>query len=207
MDERLSLRGRQRQLVRDSVLEAALELFSAAGFQKTTMQMIAERAGVGVATVFRHFSNKAAILAALVRRDIEQGFADGQAIIDNPPIDGTEGVTRHLLAMLPIFGRRSKRIELEPYFWLAMPTGRKEIDEVVVEADAGLNRQIHTLLAHYQATGQFRADLNLEDATAVVFHVFNGHYVNFTSGQITSPHVLEQNIRDRIALVLEGWRP
>jgi AcrR family transcriptional regulator len=53
-------RGRQRR--RDRVYAAAIELFIERGFDKTTMDDIAERADVARATVFNHFQRKAAFL-------------------------------------------------------------------------------------------------------------------------------------------------
>jgi len=43
---------------RAAVLEAALELFNAHGFDGTPMPRVAERAGVGAGTIYRHFASK-----------------------------------------------------------------------------------------------------------------------------------------------------
>src|SRR5689334_8899949 len=47
---------------RERLLQAALELFAAQGFEATTAAQIADRAGVTQMTFFRHFPTKAAVL-------------------------------------------------------------------------------------------------------------------------------------------------
>jgi len=55
-------RGRPRATTHAAIVAAAFELFREIGFEAVTMPMIAERAGIGRATVFHYFSNKAEIL-------------------------------------------------------------------------------------------------------------------------------------------------
>lgn len=53
-----SLRERNRQRVREQLIEAAVALVSAQGFAATTVDAIAAAAGVGRATFFRYFESK-----------------------------------------------------------------------------------------------------------------------------------------------------
>lgn len=55
---------------RESVLDAAGELFAERG-DAVQMDEIAERAGLGVGTVYRHFADKQALLAAIIGRRFE----------------------------------------------------------------------------------------------------------------------------------------
>ncbi len=55
---------------RESVLDAAGELFAQRG-AAVQMDEIAERAGLGVGTVYRHFADKQALLAAIIGRRFE----------------------------------------------------------------------------------------------------------------------------------------
>src|SRR4051794_6057320 len=84
-DRALSLRQRMRLLGRDAILDAACELFLHNGYRSTTMQAVADRAAVGVATVFRHFKSKEGILAALSRRDTQDILARANAAVTPPP--------------------------------------------------------------------------------------------------------------------------
>ncbi|MDR0299402.1 MAG: TetR/AcrR family transcriptional regulator, partial [Streptococcaceae bacterium] len=48
------------------ILQASLELFSEQGFEATSTQQIAERAGVSTGLVYKKFPNKEALLAAVL---------------------------------------------------------------------------------------------------------------------------------------------
>ena len=53
---------------REAILAAALALFVERGFHGTAVPEIAERAGVGAGTIYRHFESKEAVVNELYRR-------------------------------------------------------------------------------------------------------------------------------------------
>ncbi|HRI09944.1 MAG TPA: TetR/AcrR family transcriptional regulator [Nannocystaceae bacterium] len=68
--ERLAAAGvdvGERGQVRPRVLKAAAEVFSRQGFDAATIEAIAEAAGVGTATVYRHFGDKKGLVAAFLQ--------------------------------------------------------------------------------------------------------------------------------------------
>lgn len=82
-----SARGRPRQSSRDVLEEAAQELFLEQGYDSTTVDQIAQRAGVSRATFFNYFSSKAEVLWCQVdeelnvfRADIESGHTLAHAL-------------------------------------------------------------------------------------------------------------------------------
>jgi AcrR family transcriptional regulator len=56
------IRDRKAQETRARITEAALGLFASRGYEETTIDQIADAAGVNRRTVFRHFATKEAIL-------------------------------------------------------------------------------------------------------------------------------------------------
>ena len=62
---RSELRDRQASATRESVLSAARELFLEQGYGATTVEQIADRAGVSKPTVFAAVGNKQAVMSAL----------------------------------------------------------------------------------------------------------------------------------------------
>jgi AcrR family transcriptional regulator len=58
-----SLRIRKQQVVRDAIFEAAIELFALKGFDETTVEEVAEAAGVSRRSFFRYFASKDDLLA------------------------------------------------------------------------------------------------------------------------------------------------
>lgn len=63
-------REAQARETRRSILESAHELFVANGFAATTIQAVAERAGVAVQTVYAVFGNKRELLRQLIEATI-----------------------------------------------------------------------------------------------------------------------------------------
>jgi AcrR family transcriptional regulator len=54
------------------VLEAAAQLFGELGYEGTTTNRVAERAGVSIGSVYQYFPNKEALLLALAERHLEE---------------------------------------------------------------------------------------------------------------------------------------
>ena len=54
------------------IIEAALDLFSAQGFEATSVSQIADAVGICKASLYSHFENKQAILDELVQEVLEQ---------------------------------------------------------------------------------------------------------------------------------------
>ena len=58
-----SLQKRKQQVVRDAIWEAATDLFAESGFDETTVDDIAQKAGVSRRSFFRYFSSKGDLMA------------------------------------------------------------------------------------------------------------------------------------------------
>jgi len=68
----------------DRLLDAALELFNERTFADTTMEQIARRAGASTKTLYARYSDKAAMVEAVVNRIIERSLA---AVAATAPLD------------------------------------------------------------------------------------------------------------------------
>lgn len=70
-----SLRAAQREMARARILAAARAAFMAEGVADASIDTIARRAGVGRATVYRHFAGRDALLIGLVEEDWDRQVA------------------------------------------------------------------------------------------------------------------------------------
>ena len=75
---------------RAEILDAALRLFSSKGFHDTTMEEVANAAGVAKGTIYLYFQSKEHLLLAL-KRDFMQGLTDAVANIVADAIEQLEG--------------------------------------------------------------------------------------------------------------------
>lgn len=74
-------RDLQKAETRALILAAAKALFVEKDYENTTIRAIAKQAGVAVGTVFVHFPDKSALLAAALFEDIEQVLAEAFATL------------------------------------------------------------------------------------------------------------------------------
>ena len=68
--KKITRRQVQKEDTRKIILHAAYSLFSEKGYTKTTMRALAERAGVGLGTIFKHFPDKPSLLVAAYQEDL-----------------------------------------------------------------------------------------------------------------------------------------
>ena len=66
----------------EAILQAAAQVFERHGYAAGTTNRIAERAGVSIGTLYQYFSNKDAILVALVHRHLAESTAALQPHIE-----------------------------------------------------------------------------------------------------------------------------
>ncbi len=66
---------------RETILQAAERLFADAGYESTTMEAVARRASVSVATIYLHFRTKPALIAGLVQAAVESPELDVHRVL------------------------------------------------------------------------------------------------------------------------------
>ncbi|MEU8619695.1 TetR family transcriptional regulator [Streptomyces sp. NPDC048623] len=79
------LRERKKQRTRDTLIRAALELFTTQGYEATTVDEIAEAVEVSQRTFFRYFATKEDVAFA-VQDMVEESFV--RALGERPPAEG-----------------------------------------------------------------------------------------------------------------------
>ena len=78
-------RQKAKEETRRIILDAAYSLFEEKGYEKATMRELASRAGVGLGTIFQHFSDKPSLLIAAFDEDLGVVIAEGFKSV--PPED------------------------------------------------------------------------------------------------------------------------
>ncbi|MEZ4381279.1 MAG: helix-turn-helix domain-containing protein [Nannocystaceae bacterium] len=63
-----------KEEVRRRIVAAALEIFAARGYASATISAIAERAGIGAASLYRYYAGKAELFAAVVPAALAERF-------------------------------------------------------------------------------------------------------------------------------------
>jgi AcrR family transcriptional regulator len=100
-----------RRSTRERILEAALDVFSEKGFHLATVDEIAERAGLGKGTVYRHFANKETLFNDLVQSRLEELERDAKTVLDGQD-DVLTMITKYLRIYFAFFDRNQRLYRL-----------------------------------------------------------------------------------------------
>lgn len=94
-------RTKQQNVARREILEAALRLFSAKGYFRTSMQDVRREAGVSIGAIYHYFHNKEEIATALYDSLLEQMSARTGHYLDTAETFAAacQALIRYLFAM------------------------------------------------------------------------------------------------------------
>lgn len=135
-----------------SLLEAAAAVFAASGVD-APVRDIADRAGVGVGTVYRHFPQRAELVAAVFRREID-------ACADAAPVLAGEHSPFEALARW--LQRYAEFIAAKRGLAKALHSGDPTFDTLPAYFDERLRPALRGLLAAAVSAGEARADVEAE---------------------------------------------
>jgi AcrR family transcriptional regulator len=173
---------------RERVLEAAEALFGEIGL-KAQMDDVAERAGVGVGTVYRHFPTKSALLEAVMTVRGESMLRDIQAAASDP--DPGTALRRYASAMADQQARnRALAEEMASEF---------DPPAVLERIKESLRQTVTELVTRAQAAGAIRSDIGPSDMAMLLSGI--AHAVELAGD-------LGPTLRRRyLTIVLDGLSP
>lgn len=155
--------ARSRNTV-EVILEATARVFAAHGYAGTNTNLIAEKAGISVGSLYQYFQNKDALIAALHQRHAEQVRHTIDTVLDQPHEPTLRGhigaMVRALLAAHLLEPELHKMLELQfPYF---------DAPQSENEADLGIFQRVRALLEDWRSG---IVPTNLDLATWVILHI------------------------------------
>lgn len=147
---------------RKLLLEVATRVFMAAGVEPS-LREIAREAGVGIATLYRHFPTREALVAAVYADQVAR-LTDGahELLAELSPAEA-------LRCWMDLFGN-----------WIATKGGMLSTLLAMIESDEIAHAQTHIdliatieeMLRAGQATAELRADVTAEDIAAHLIGIF-----------------------------------
>jgi AcrR family transcriptional regulator len=143
---------------RGRILALAEEVFGKGGESASTEE-VARLAGVGIATVFRHFPTKAALLQAVLVRRFDRLRERAEASLDaTDPGSAFFDFFRHLVA------DAATKIAIGE----ALLDAGGDSDGEAAQASNGLRRAVGALLRQAQQAGAVRDDVELPEVYALL---------------------------------------
>ncbi|WP_165984736.1 TetR/AcrR family transcriptional regulator [Streptomyces sp. YIM 98790] len=137
---------------RERIVEAAREVLGEQGAE-AALDEIARRAGVGNATLYRHFPDRASLVGAVMCTVTERITARAQAALDEEH-DAFHALGQILLASID---------ERVGAMCTLLPDGRGREDKALTEATARLQAVMERLVERARRSGQLRDDIAAGD--------------------------------------------
>jgi AcrR family transcriptional regulator len=192
-----SVHGRQAEARRNdhAVLDAARDVFSARGAD-APISVVAERAGVGMGTLYRRYGSKAELLQRMCVLAMEQGIeAAGEALQADDPWAGLCGYIRACVEMRSgALGSLAGQIEMT--------------DEMLSTARRGMTLAGEVVARAHRA-GSLRADVTALDI-ALLIESFSRHAPGYGAPNVpdgAADEDEERNAQTRLLTVaLDGLR-
>ena len=173
---------------RERILDIAEEVFGRGGESASTEE-VARLAGVGHATVFRHFPTKAALLEAVLVRRFARLGAQAESLLDaGEPGAAFFDFFRHLVA------DAATKIAIGEAL---LDAGGAREGEVASASD-GLRRAVGELLERAQRAGAVRTDAELPEVYALLVA---------TSRAVALAGLDERAAARALAIVFDGLAP
>jgi TetR/AcrR family transcriptional regulator, cholesterol catabolism regulator len=159
-------RSRRREDTRQRLFEAAVELIAEQGFSATTVDDIAERAGVAKGTVYYNFPSKTALFEDLLRHGVGLLTADFRAAVaGKPPGAAVSALVRAQLEYIRRY--RSFAQLLLSEMWR---TNREWQQTLKLLRDEAIG-VIADVLQSGVDSGEFAADLDVRLSSSALFGV------------------------------------
>ncbi|MFF9808115.1 TetR/AcrR family transcriptional regulator [Streptomyces coeruleorubidus] len=175
-----------RQAVREAILDATAQLVEAGGLRSVTMSQVAERTGIGRATLYKYFSDVDAVLLAWHERQIT-------------------GHLQHLAEVRDHAGTAGERLEavLRSYAAIARQRHGGELaallhqGEHITHAERHLTGIVEDLIAQGAQAGDLRADVPPAELAPYCLHALNA------AAGLTSAAAVTR----LVDVILDGLRP
>ena len=200
------LRSKQKQQRRMAIIEAAEALIGEKGYRNTSIEEIAEKAGVGPATVYNYFGSKSELIIYIFHGETESFLANGRSVLDNPPESAVEGVIRLFEAYLTDFTERYSRKLIREVF-VAVMVEQLSVRRLFMRLDYALMAQLEQLLQSYQGSGRIKDDIDTADITFITYSVIMTELMAFFVDDDLSSGSLFESLRRYISIVYRGFTP
>jgi AcrR family transcriptional regulator len=195
-------RAEQRAGTREQIRAAAFELFSTVGFEETTTNAIAQRAGVASGTVFVHASDKPDLLFMVMHDRLETAVnAAFESIPDGPLLE------RLLHLFGGIFRMYGEHPKMGAAFVRLLPGASGPNAERVNAMTFAFLQRVAALVDDAKTRREVAKDLDAGMCARNIFGLYFMALLTWLSGQVPLEIALDPMLRSSLALQIRGFRP
>jgi len=198
------LRERKKQQTRAAIVTEAGRLFSAHGFQATTMDEIAAAAGVSAATLYNYFGTKNTVLLAHVESTVGEMMEAGSVVLANPPADIVEAVQSLMTVVLDHFIALDRELLREVFAAGFGPS--TEVLPELIRLDELVADQLGQLLARFEPPQGLAPGIEVDEAVMAIYSLMAGQLIMYVSMEKMTAAAVRRAVERQIEIMFSGLR-
>lgn len=201
------LREKKKKQREDRIFNSALQLFNKKGFSQTTMKDIAEKAQLGVGTLYNYFPSKNDLLLEIMEKKIDQLEKESQNFADElagTRKNGASALKEFINHYLNYFFMLNKNIWNEAFS--AFFSSSSYIQRGM-RMDMRVISDLKSFLDKLQKKGLIASDIETESASFIIYSTLAFQFIGFTMFPDMKKEQFYQNLYRQIDLIYKGMEP
>ena len=195
------LRQRKKIVRKQRIQNAALDLFGSQGFQKTTISLIAEKADLGVGTVYNYYSSKEEILFSIIQ-DRSHVYVDQLVqIINDSDKDIFESASSFIDVYLKSFSIYNKTIWREV---IGTAISKKlPIMTLIDKIDLIFIKKFSILLEKFQKKGVLGTNSKVRVVVSIIYNIMVASLIRYISDEKMSLKYFKKTLMEQVEIILK----
>ena len=198
-------RERQKQDRERRILAAARRLFDRKGYDATSMENVAARAGLAVGTLYNYFPSKEELLFAISRADTEPLLRIGEAILADPPDDPAEAIGALTEVMVQGITAGERRLWRE--LFVASIAAPDTLGARLFALDLRLIAQLTTMIERLKARGAIDASVDSSRAAGLFYGICLTWSIAFATRDDLTIENMRAEISESVRITVHGILP
>ncbi|MGB9382082.1 TetR/AcrR family transcriptional regulator [Candidatus Binatus sp.] len=198
-------RERQKQDRERRILAAARRLFDRKGYDATSMENVAARAGLAVGTLYNYFPSKEELLFAISRADTEPLLRIGKAILADPPDDPAEAIGALTEVMVQGITAGERRLWRE--LFVASIAAPDTLGARLFALDLRLIAQLTTMIERLKARGAIDASVDASRAAGLFYGICLTWSIAFATRDDLTIETMRAEISESVRITVHGILP
>lgn len=192
MEQTIGRREKKKQMVKEKIIKAAMELFLEKGFSDTTVSDIMTKADLGTGTFYNYFESKEDMINHCLRQQIQEAILSLQDL-KKSPLSASTKLTEILIATGKIFEENKPLIGLFQGLLKINPEIRK-----VPSHGSLFKNMLLEVIKQGQEEGEFITGVPAEIVTEMIHGIFQSAL--FSNVEIS----FSDNLKFKLDVLFEG---
>ena len=177
--ERPTTKREQRAASIEALLSKALTLFITQGYHATTVEVIAQAAGLTKGAVYFYFKSKANVLKTLLHRTEELTVEPTIAAMDASGDDPKDRLNAFVRSQSVIGAEKTEYMLLAILMSAEFNGSGDEIERRLIELMARMEDALRETVKSGQNIGIFRKEIGAEELASIIMAINKGCYVEW----------------------------